>query len=145
MSISELEALIQRQTDFIINLKKEKTGLEARVAELSAKIPATFASKQTEPLVSAAATATQTEESAAADASTQTEASAKGTRWVLFAAGTAVLAAGALAVAKNPEAAKDAAVKGGAFVAKTASSVARSVSAFFNNGIQIDLTRVLSK
>jgi hypothetical protein len=72
---------------------------------------------------------------------TQIEAPAKGNMQAVFAAGTvAVIAIAALAVAKNPAAVEDAAVKGVAFVAEKASSVVRSVSAFFNNGIEIDLT-----
>jgi chromosome segregation ATPase len=102
------------------------------------------------------ALATQPEESAAAVASTQPEASASGTKRALFAAGVAVLAAGALAVAKNPEAAKDAADKGCAFVAKTASSVASFLAKkgrfgldFLRNlknikAVEIDLTKMLN-
>ena len=47
---------------------------------------------------------------------------------------------GALVVVKNPEAVKDVAVKALACVAEKASSGPRYVSAFFNKGIEIDLT-----
>jgi cell division protein FtsB len=198
MSIPEVNALIQQQTAFILDLKKENKKLEARVAELSAKIPATVASTQTEPLVSAASdldklasdlaetTAVVSSKSEILDLSTkiltltirnddlttQVEslqvdlddarqalaAQPERTKRALFAAGTvAVLAAGALVVANDPEAAKKTFEKALACVAKKASSVASFLiekscdgldflrNSNNVNAVEIDLTKMLKQ
>ena len=116
-------SIVERQMAMISDLQKANTAYDSENKELHAKI------------------AKLEVHSICASVETQTEAPAKGTKRAVFAAGT-VAVIGALVVAKNPAAFKDAAVKGVAFVAEKASSVARwSVSAFFNNGIEIDLTK----
>ncbi len=136
-------SIVERQMAMISDLQKANTAYDSENKELHAKIAklevhSICASVETQTEAPAKGTEVH---SICASVETQTEAPAKGTKRAVFAAGT-VAVIGALVVAKNPAAFKDAAVKGVAFVAEKASSVARwSVSAFFNNGIEIDLTK----
>jgi hypothetical protein len=156
-------SIVQRQMAMISELQEANTAYDLANKELHAKI-AKFEVQSIcacilENIVTNAV-ATQPEAPATRPeaSATQPEASAKGIMQAVFAAGTvAVLAAGALAVAKNPEAAKDAAVKGCAFVAEKVSSVASFLAEkgrfgldFLRNSnnvnaVEIDLTKMLKQ
>jgi hypothetical protein len=152
-TIQQVQATLERQTATIIQLRSEKAELARKVTELT-QFQSLFSRLEEEivPLRSLESRLSERVNQLTTDleaalqlAKSQAEQPERTMGERLVAGKVAFLAiaafTGALVVAKNPEAFKDAAVKGGAFVAEKASSVARwSVSAFFNKGIEIDLT-----